>query len=118
HPLFSGMPHFSGSEAVLFDSARPEDAARLPDAAAFSELRLRFLDREPAGLDRDLALLLYVEDLAAPRARVRLADLLRQGGTRPLNLRRTAGQVVRLSLSDPNGAWRDAAPAIEVTLSG
>jgi Ca-activated chloride channel family protein len=49
---------------------------------------------------------------------VRLADLIRQGGERPLNVRRQPGQVVRMVLHDPNGAWAAGAPALEVALVG
>ena len=58
-----------------------------------------------------------MDDLTAPRARVRLADLIRQGGERPLNVRRRAGQVVRLVLLDPAGAWAAGASALEVSLA-
>jgi Ca-activated chloride channel family protein len=59
---------------------------------------------------------LFVGDLAAPRARVKLADEFRQGGRRPLNLRRDAGQPVRLTLADPSGAWASGMPAMEIVL--
>jgi Ca-activated chloride channel family protein len=58
-----------------------------------------------------------VDDLASPRARVRLADLVRQRGERPLNLSRSPGQVLRLVLADPAAAWKDGAPTIEVALA-
>jgi Ca-activated chloride channel family protein len=117
--LFSGAPSFLGGEALLFDSSRPEDAAVLPETATFVRLRVEFPDGTPPaeGLDAGLSLLLFVDDLAAPRARVRLADLVRHGGERPLNLRREAGQVVRLVLADPAGAWAAVAPALKVSLS-
>jgi len=51
-----------------------------------------------------------------PRARVRVIDILRSGGTRPLNIHWQPGQSVRLELIDPAGAWRDAAPSMRVTL--
>jgi Ca-activated chloride channel family protein len=116
-PVFSGVPQFTAGEAVLFDSARPEDASRLPGDTTFTRLRVRLPGAPaPADLDPELALLIFVEDLAAPRARVRLADLLRQGGERPLNLLRRAGQVVRIVLVDPSGAWAQSAPKLEVML--
>ena len=78
---------------------------------------LRLLAGDPSGpLNPGLALALYVDDLTAPRARVRLVDLLRQGGERPLNIRRQPGQVVRLVLLDPAGAWASGGPALEVAL--
>jgi Ca-activated chloride channel family protein len=47
---------------------------------------------------------------------VRLADLIRQGGRRPLNLTHHAGQPVRIVLIDPNGAWAQNPPSMEVAL--
>ncbi len=46
--------------------------------------------------DPELTLLLFVGDLSAPRARVKLADVLRQDGRRPRNIRRAAKEPVRL----------------------
>ena len=69
-----------------------------------------------APVDPGLTIALYVDDLTAPRARVRLADLIRQGGERPLNVRHQPGQVVRIVLLDPNGAWAAGAPSLEVAL--
>jgi Ca-activated chloride channel family protein len=113
--LFSGVPPFANGEAVLFDSGA--GGASLPPSGKLSRLVLRFLAGGPSGpLDPGLALVLFVDDLTAPRARVRLADLLRQGGERPLNVRYQAGQVVRLILLDPAGAWAVGAPALEVSL--
>jgi Ca-activated chloride channel family protein len=113
--LFSGTPTAANGEAVLFDSG--VDGARLPSGGTLSRLAVRFLDgAPPSTVDAGLTLALYVDDLTAPRARVRLADLLRQGGERPLNVRRQPGQVVRLVLLDPSGAWASGGPALEVSL--
>ena len=115
--LFSGVPSFtdSGHQAVLFDSA--SSSTRLPAGGTLSRLAVRFPDGAPSGpLDVGLVLLLFVDDLTAPRARVRLADVVRQGGERPLNVRLQPGQVVRLVLQDPSGAWRTGAPRLEVSL--
>jgi Ca-activated chloride channel family protein len=113
--VFAGAPSFSGGEAVLFDSQ--SSRTRLPSDGTLARLVVRLGDRTPAAsIDSDLTLALYVDDLTAPRARVRLADLLRQGGERPLNVRRQSGQVVRIVLLDPNGAWAAGAPALEVAL--
>ena len=118
HQLFDGIPSFEGSEALLFDSGSAEDAAKLPDMATFVRLQVEFptANPNPAELDAGLSLLLFVEDLASPRARVRLADLVRQGGARPLNVQRQAGQRVRLVLADPAKAWAGSAPAVRVVL--
>jgi Ca-activated chloride channel family protein len=122
--LFEGTPAFTGGEALLFDSARDEDRAKLPEEVTLSLLRVRFPSGAPepgggpppATLDPGLCLLLYVGDLSTPRARVRLADLVRLGGERPLNLVRQPGERVRLVLVDPAGTWADGAPKLEVEI--
>jgi Ca-activated chloride channel family protein len=116
--LFSGVPSFDGREAMLFDSRDETEAQKLPEMATLSRLRLRFLNGPPApeAIDPGLSLLLFVDDLVAPRARVSLADLVRRGGDRPLNVRRLAGQPVRLVLVDAGGAWAGTAPSLEVVV--
>jgi Ca-activated chloride channel family protein len=112
--VFSAVPAFDGSEAILFDSAT--SPARLPNDGTLARMVIHFPDGPPAALDPSLTLLLFVDDMMSPRARVRLADLLRLGGERPLNVRRQAGQVVRVVLYDPSGAWARSAPRLEVRL--
>lgn len=113
--IFSGQPTVSNGEAVLFDSRQA--AVRLPEHSTLTRLVLRFGPGAPAGaIDPGLVVALYVDDLASPRARVRLADLIRQGGERPLNVRWQPGQVVRVVVLDPNGAWAAGAPRLEVAL--
>src|SRR5262249_15459486 len=116
--LFAHVPTFAGGRAVLFDSARPEDAQVLPGRATLRRLVVRFLDGtpRPEDLGRGLALLIFVDDPMTPRARVRLADLVRQGCERPLNLVRQPGQAIRIELVDPDGAWASGTPRIEVAL--
>ncbi|MFN8539972.1 MAG: VIT domain-containing protein [Thermomicrobiales bacterium] len=115
--LFAGVPVFAGGEAVLFDSGRPGDVGKL-SPRTLTRLRLRADGAgDPGRLDGDLAILIYVGDLAAPRARVRVADLLRQGGERPLHLAWEVGQVLRVVLQDPRGAWAQQAPKLELILS-
>ena len=113
--VFSGVPTFANGQALLFDST--QDA--FPDQATISRIEVRFAGRapKPQEIDRELALLVYVDDMALPRARIRLADLVRLGGGRPLNLRKKRGQVVRIVLVDPNGAWAAAAPEITISLA-
>jgi Ca-activated chloride channel family protein len=116
--VFSGIPQFSEDKAILFDSFRSEDDKKLPAAITISMLEIRFPagTLSPENVDPDLSLLLFVDDLAVPRAKVRLVDLIRQGMKRPLHLSRRAGQMVRVVLLDPNGAWKQSAPKIEVLL--
>jgi Ca-activated chloride channel family protein len=99
-PIFNGVPTFSKGEAVLFDGQHA------------SAIRGLLVPNMPANLDPELVLVIYVDDPSAPRARVKLADLARQGGRRPLNL---VGQHVRIVLVDPNGAWKGP---LAVTLEG
>lgn len=112
--LFFGAPVFANGEAVLFDST----TAAVPFAGTgqLSRLEVTFPQGALANLDSGLVLLLYVGDLAAPRIRVRLSDLMQQGGTRPLNILRGNGQVVRLVLKDASGAWAAQAPQFTVTV--
>lgn len=114
--MFSGVPSFTGAEALLFDSGR--DQAALPDWGTISRLRLSFSDGAPSleSLDASLSLLIFVDDLSVPRARARLVDIARQGGARPLNLARQSGQALRIVLADPAGVWSVNAPRIEVSL--
>jgi Ca-activated chloride channel family protein len=118
--VFSAVPELAGGEAVLFDSAQAKNRGGIPDAATLSRLVVRFPGKAPdaQSVDPQLALWIFVDDLTTPRARVRLVDLIQQGGERPLNLRVRPGQTVRISLVDPNGAWagKHKAPKLELTL--
>ena len=108
--VFSGVPTLTGSEAILFDSAR--DRGVLPEGATLARLVVRFPEGspDPRGLDPGLELRVFVDDPTTPRARVRLADLVRRRGERPLNLRVGPGQAVRIVLADPAGAWARGRP--------
>ncbi|MEI6796951.1 MAG: VWA domain-containing protein, partial [Methanomassiliicoccales archaeon] len=77
--VFAGVPMWNGDRAVLFDSDR-DGAKGMADA--LSMLRVEAEDTELEGL----TLLLYLEDMQAPKVRVRLTDLRDLGGSRPLNL--------------------------------
>lgn len=103
--------HKPADGAVLYDSATG-------GAGQFTFLSVVFGDKKvtASAVDPELTLLLFVGDLSAPRARVKLADILRLGGRRPLNLRRDADQPVRLTLEDPNGVWKGGPPALEIVL--
>jgi len=102
-------------DSTLFDSTATKDP--LPLETTITGLSARLIDAEAGQQmpDRTLVLLLFVGDLAAPRAKIRLADLL-QHGTRPVNLLRLAGQTVRILLQDPNGALTESLLQIEITL--
>jgi Ca-activated chloride channel family protein len=116
--VFSGVPQWENGEALLFDSEQGGDTGHLPEGMRLVRLQVDFPGGSPqaASLNSQLTVLLFVEDLAAPRARVRLGDLVRHGGGRPLNVRREAGQRVRLVLADPAGSWAGGAPAMQVSL--
>jgi hypothetical protein len=90
---------FSGPvppDGVLFDSER--DRRGLPTDVTLSRLVVRSSAR-PSG---EVVILLYVGDRTTPRARVRLADLLRHG-VRPLNVAVGRGDAVGIVLVDPRG---------------
>jgi Ca-activated chloride channel homolog len=115
--VFSGTPHVEAGEAVLFDSA--VDSTRVPGAITLSRLSIRFVGDPPdaVAMDPGLSILIYVGDLASPRARVTLTDLVRMGGMRPLNIRRAGSEPIRLVLVDRGGAWNARPYTIEVTLA-
>ncbi|MCS6803019.1 MAG: VIT and VWA domain-containing protein [Chloroflexota bacterium] len=90
---------FRGSvpaDLVLFDSSRGRGA--LPPRAVLSRLVARS-DARPSG---DVWLLIFIGDRSVPRARVRLADLLRQEA-RPLHLAVSPDDDVAVVLVDPHG---------------
>ena len=117
--VFSGVPEFVAGEAILFDSSRDEHADVLPESATVRGLKVKFPDGAPdlKTLDRALSLLVFVGDLASPRAVVRLADIVRRRGERPLNVSRASEETVRIVLTDPAGAWKRGGPRIEVALA-
>jgi Ca-activated chloride channel family protein len=116
--LFSGIPSFTGGQALLFDSGRDRGTHRLPDRGTITRVVLRFPDGTPTpeSLDAGLSLLIFVDDLSMPRAKVRLPDIVRQGGSRPLNLAWQSRQELRIVLADPAGVWSRSARRIEVSL--
>lgn len=86
-------------EALLYPTSEVQS---IPEGITITGIALHPLVPSTALPDRDLALQLFIGDLASPRARIRIQDLLRQG-QRPLNLRREAGQPLQIRLVDPNG---------------
>jgi Ca-activated chloride channel family protein len=94
--VFAGEPLFQGGKATLFDSSRDPDP--LPAQGALTQIRVEFLQPGKEGVPGTVRLLIFVGDLAEPRAVVRLADLARYGA-RPLNIARQPGDVVRVELA-------------------
>jgi Ca-activated chloride channel family protein len=112
--VFAGRPTFVGGEAPLFDS---EWDNKLGADITLTGVHVDFAKRIPDPLNRALELLIYIGDMALPRATVRLADLVRVGGERPLNLRRRRGERVRVVLTDPSGVWAAAGPEMTLILT-
>jgi Ca-activated chloride channel family protein len=117
--VFLGTPELEDGEAILFDSSRKKDSDKLPGSGTIRGLQVTFPDGalDPAALDPELRLLLFVGDLASPRAEVRLVDIVRRRGKRPLNLSRREGDIVRIVLLDPSGAWSRNVPKMELALA-
>jgi len=115
--LFSGRPQGSG-EIIIFDASRDQAVSHLREAGTINRLIISFAGGTPGAesLGAELCLLVFIGDLTTPRAKVKLADLVRQGGARPLNLSRKRGEALRLALLDPAGVWSESAPHIEVAL--
>lgn len=105
---FEGQPSFEKGRAVLIEG-------QIKQETTLSQITVE-LDVRPARLGRELALWVYVGDMAVPCARIRMAHLLRLGGQRPLNLRVRAGELVRVELVDPEGMWAGGAPSIAVRI--
>lgn len=100
--VFNGVPAAGGADAVLYDSARSD--IKLPDNVTLSALSLvqRSGQATSPGMDGQVTLLLFVGDLAQPRAKIRFLDMIRQV-RRPLNIARQGNEPVRLVLHDPHG---------------
>lgn len=113
--IFNGTPIMQGTDACLFDSTQV--TGKLPEETVITGIQARLLDGANLTLPAEpsVALLIFVGDLAAPRAKIRLVDLLRQG-VRPLNVLRQPGQIVRLILQDPKGFFAKGQPPLEITL--
>jgi Ca-activated chloride channel family protein len=107
--IYAGAPNLKQGPAVLLDKTASQEGV-------ISRIEVRFKGRSSraAQIDRGLVLLIYVGDLAQPRARIRLADLMRLGGARPLNLLVRPGDLLRVTLEDRNGAWAAGAPELVV----
>jgi hypothetical protein len=112
--LFDGTPSFHGSQAVLFDSRLAK--ASFPCPSRIRKLLAGIRGNLLQPLSSKLLLWLFVGDLTAPRAKVALADLLRQGGERPLNLSLKSGEIVQLTLLDPQGEWPSEITGLEIRL--
>jgi Ca-activated chloride channel family protein len=112
---FDGVPRFANGRAVLYDSER--DGPPLPSRGVLRGLRVRFPDGPSSPpIPSELELLLFAEDDAVPRARMRLVDFQRADGVRPLNVAYRPGDLIRLVLVDPSGAWAAVAPRLTVAL--
>jgi Ca-activated chloride channel family protein len=94
--VFEGMPAFTGGEAVLYDSAHGGRA--LAGISHLRQLKVEFPDGIPEEI-ASLKVLIFVDDMAVPRAAVRLSDLAKQGGVRPLNMIVTPGVSIRIVLA-------------------
>lgn len=113
--IFEGVPVSSNGEAVLFDSAN--DGKVLAGAFRLDRLIVEFSDGIPdaPSVGPDAKILIYVDDMAVPRAAVKLADMIRQNGVRPLNISLSAGSVIRVVLAVPAG-FKPIACAIKVSM--
>ena len=115
--VFSGLPVIINGETVVYDTSVSAFAGKTDVATFIRRLTVKFPDDAPASLDKGLKLLIFVNDMVVPRATVSLADLVRMGGVRPLNISVDAGMRVKIVLVDPNGTWTPKAPKIEVAIS-
>ncbi len=103
--LFQGKPDLSKPDVTLFETDRFEHGGRLTALHVTLEDDDEVFDGE---------LLLYVGDRPEPRARMRLRDVLRLRGRRPLHIRVRSSQSITLVLRDiTSGA---TVPELEIRL--
>jgi Ca-activated chloride channel homolog len=116
-PLWTGVPAVGpDGEAVLHDSpSGGDEGGSVPDHISVALLHL---DGDAGALPAGTRLLIFVDDLARPAARVDVRATLLAGGRRPLNVRVAPGARVRVVLALPPGvAWPAGAGALAVTLA-
>ena len=113
--VFSGTPVFVKGQAILFDSLQEKKEKLFPDTVQLKRLELVIKDGVTIK-GSGLVLHIFVDDIVVPRVRVSLKDLMQNRGSRPLNIRRINGALIRLVLVDPEGEWAAKSPAIEVFL--
>lgn len=117
--IFVGTPAFTAGEALLFDTRRAPDAARLQSDVVLRRLELMLLTEMPDldALDPDLALRFYLGDLTTPCIEISLADLLRRKGVCLVDRMRSLNETVRIVLVDPANVWQQEAPFLELRLA-
>jgi len=113
--LFDGIPVFMNGEAILFDSSRPEQTSKVPKTVVLKKLEFVIKDKITEPHTR-LYLLLYLGDTAVPRLKVLIKDMLQHNGSRPLNLQRTDGELLKIVLVDPDGEWTNQVSHVEMVI--
>ncbi len=93
--LFSGVLAGVGGQAVLFDGPLVDEST------VFEELTMD-LDRA-LGAGSKVNIFIYIGDLAIPRLKVSVEEILMNSGAKPVNIVVQAGEQVRVALVDPNG---------------
>ena len=115
--LFAGtLPAPTADELTLFDSASTP-VASFAALRQLAMLGFEFVAGAPADLDANAELRLYVDDLAEPVVRVRLLDVVRQGGVRPLNVAVPVGARVVVVLAGATGGWAALGLAVRLAVS-
>jgi Ca-activated chloride channel family protein len=105
--LYAGPVADIGANRILIDTSSATESATggdpLPENLTFKgvELTCDSAAKQALTQERDLALSIYIGDLATPRAVVRLRDMV-VAGRRPLNLLRRTGEAVRIVLDAQN----------------
>lgn len=117
--VFKGLIKTDSGISLLFDSSSPDKPAEwstLPKILVFTRLIIEFSEPapDPDRLTRHVMLILYCGDQAMPASRIRLAELLRQGGQRPLNISWAKEQLLKLVMEDPDGLLDGAEIAVRL----
>ncbi|MEM3341259.1 MAG: VIT domain-containing protein [Thermoplasmata archaeon] len=99
--IFSGKVDLAGPQFTLFDSARSEDLSKIPQHdITITGIVLKAQGANLNSIDRNAAIMLFVEDMSSPRATVKIQDILKLGGERPVNLRCPAGKQIKIVIFD------------------
>ena len=116
-PIFTGTPDFEGTSpaisAVLYDTSFDFVRDQLPTTGTMTGLQIDVSeDISEWKPNRNVVMQIFVGDMASPRARIRLSDLLRNPSqVRPLNIQRNSGDDVRVVLTGMTDALAKSSPA-------
>jgi hypothetical protein len=112
--LFEGIPTFIRDRATLFDSSK--ESGVVPNECFIDNIRVELTGVKPEDISDTLMLEIFIDDMTMPRAKMKLVDLIRGGGNRPLNLIKNMRNDLRVVLTGPREAWVENLSAIKIEM--